>query len=65
MPASAAYFPPPESRGGWRWLTEPREIRARAGIDVGPLELEFRRQQLLYGGDSWGVVVNLKRCAFA
>ena len=25
---SAPYYPPPESQGGWRWLTEPDDVRA-------------------------------------
>jgi hypothetical protein len=25
------YYPPPESKGGWRWLREPEEIRTLAG----------------------------------
>ena len=54
---AARYFPPPESEGGWRWLADPGRVLDHAGVELGPLELEFRRQQLLYGGDSWGIVV--------
>lgn len=54
---NALYYPAPESEGGWRWLAGPNQVLERAGIEVGPLEREFRRQQLLYGGDSWGIVV--------
>lgn len=53
----AGYFPPPESEGGWRWLAGPDQALEHAGIELAPLEMEFRRQQLLYGGDSWGIVV--------
>jgi hypothetical protein len=28
-----AYFPPPESQGGWRKLEKPNEIRRIAGMD--------------------------------
>lgn len=31
--AADAYFPPPESAGGWRRLTEPSEMRQLAGVD--------------------------------
>lgn len=33
-----AYFPPPESKGGWRALRRPDEIRKVAGMDPGKLE---------------------------
>lgn len=32
-----SYFPPPESRGGWRKLDEPRDIRQLAGMDPDKL----------------------------
>jgi CubicO group peptidase (beta-lactamase class C family) len=31
------YYPPPESRGGWRTLDDPTQARAVAGIDVAAL----------------------------
>ena len=31
---AADYFPPPDTEGGWRTLTDPREIRDKAGLDV-------------------------------
>ena len=40
----ATYFPPPESQGGWRMLSEPDQIRNRAGMD--PQRLEDLRQWL-------------------
>jgi CubicO group peptidase (beta-lactamase class C family) len=33
------YFPPPESRGGWRWLRTGAEVRERGGMD--PAQLRF------------------------
>ena len=44
MVAGAApdYFPPPDSAGGWRTLSQPEEIRAKAGMDVSRLETAFR-----------------------
>jgi CubicO group peptidase (beta-lactamase class C family) len=32
-PPATGYFPPPESRGGWRKLESPAEIRSAAGVD--------------------------------
>ncbi|MFO0910497.1 MAG: serine hydrolase [Isosphaeraceae bacterium] len=37
-----AYFPPPESQGGWRTLTDPDAIRNVAGMDPQKLE-ELRK----------------------
>jgi CubicO group peptidase (beta-lactamase class C family) len=51
------YYPPPESSGGWRWTDDERELAGVAGVDPELLSIEFRREELLYGGDSWGVVV--------
>ena len=53
----AVYYPPPESRSGWRWLTEPDEIRAVAGMDPEGLDLVHQREKFLNGGDSWGIVI--------
>jgi len=33
-----AYFPPPESQGGWRTLDKPEDIRAIAGMDPAKLD---------------------------
>src|SRR4051812_22227856 len=35
------YFPPPDSQGGWRTLTTPAEIRAKAGMDSGWLDAAY------------------------
>jgi len=39
---AGGYYPPPDARGGWRSLTQPAEIRRRAGVDVEALEEAFR-----------------------
>jgi len=51
------YYPPPESHGGWRWLQGQEDIRAVAGMDPDRLELMACNQELIYGGDSWGIVI--------
>jgi CubicO group peptidase (beta-lactamase class C family) len=38
---AADYFPPPDSEGGWRTLTDAKEIRAKAGLDLGQLEAAY------------------------
>jgi CubicO group peptidase (beta-lactamase class C family) len=51
------YFPLPESRGGWRYLMEPEEIRAKAGMDAVKLD-SFQESQLqLYPHDAWSVAI--------
>lgn len=35
--ATSAYFPPPESKGGWRKLDKPEDIRRLAGMDSDKL----------------------------
>jgi len=52
-----AYYPPPESQGGWRWLGEPDQVRGLAGMDPDALERLRQKQMFLYGGDSWGIVI--------
>lgn len=42
---SAEYFPPPESQGGWRKLSNPAELRRLAGVD--PEKLQLLRKWLL------------------
>jgi CubicO group peptidase (beta-lactamase class C family) len=41
----AAYFPPPESKGGWRKLGDPNDIRRLGGMD--PAKLNDLKQWLL------------------
>src|SRR5258708_21293874 len=51
------YYPPPESQGGWRWLTGAAAIREQAGMDSAKLDQAMQQQEWLYGGDSWGNVI--------
>jgi len=46
------YFPPPDANGGWRPLTDPSAIRAKAGIDTGKLDQAFQyiQQTSQHGG---------------
>jgi CubicO group peptidase (beta-lactamase class C family) len=37
----AAYFPPPDSNGGWRTLKDSAKIRKTTGIDVAKLDAAF------------------------
>jgi CubicO group peptidase (beta-lactamase class C family) len=55
--ASKVYFPPPESRGGWRYVTSDKEVRSLAGMDADRLAIVDSAQQFLFGGDSWGIAV--------
>ena len=36
------YFPPPDTQGGWRTLSDPARIRKLAGIDVNRLDQAFQ-----------------------
>jgi len=58
-PSSGAhtYYPPPESKGGWRCLSESDEVRALASMDSDRLDRMCQLQEWLYGGDSWGLVI--------
>jgi CubicO group peptidase (beta-lactamase class C family) len=47
--ATDAYFPPPESQGGWRKLDKPDDIRRLAGMD--PQKLAGLRKWLLDSDD--------------
>jgi CubicO group peptidase (beta-lactamase class C family) len=38
---AADYFPPPDSEGGWRTLTDAKEIREKAGMDLDRLEKAY------------------------
>src|SRR5512137_3058827 len=54
---AADYFPPPESRGGWRKLEDPQEIRRLGGMD--PDKLKELKEWLLASDDRpfGGVVI--------
>src|SRR5262245_26545895 len=43
------YFPPPESKGGWRQVTEPADIRQKAGLS--PEKLSELKDWLLASDD--------------
>jgi CubicO group peptidase (beta-lactamase class C family) len=47
--ATESYFPPPESKGGWRKLEDPEDIRRLAGAD--PEKLKAFKQWLLESDD--------------
>lgn len=50
--ARREYFPPPDSQGGWRTLTEAKAIRKLAGMDLTRLEqaYEFTQRGTQNGG---------------
>jgi CubicO group peptidase (beta-lactamase class C family) len=41
MSRAADYFPPPDSKGGWRELHDAAQVRKRAGLDLPQLERAF------------------------
>ena len=41
----ADYFPPPDSEGGWRTLSDAAQIRELAGMDLGRLEKAYELTQ--------------------
>jgi CubicO group peptidase (beta-lactamase class C family) len=47
-----AYFPPPDKDGGWRTLTDAKEIRRLAGMDLARLDqaFEFEKETSQHGG---------------
>lgn len=57
MANKETYFPPSESKGGWRYLTTAEDIRESGGIDPEKLQLIEERQHFLHGGDSWAIVI--------
>jgi CubicO group peptidase (beta-lactamase class C family) len=50
--ASAEYFPPPDSAGGWRTLTDAQAIKRLAGTDVAKLDqaFEYAQRSSQHGG---------------
>jgi CubicO group peptidase (beta-lactamase class C family) len=56
-PNTINYFPPPESKGGWRYLKEPDEIREVAGMDVARLDAIYHEQERRYGEHSWSIAI--------
>lgn len=51
------YYPEPESLRGWRYLIEMDDVRKIAGMDPIKLDRIRQKQEFLFGGDSWSVVV--------
>jgi len=51
------YYPPPESKGGWRYLSSPEEVKKLGGMSPEKLDLSFEGQELINGGDSWGIAI--------
>jgi len=54
---SVVSFPPPESEGGWEHLAQHAGSYSAAGIDGRKLDLVLEGQQLVYGGESWSIVI--------
>jgi CubicO group peptidase (beta-lactamase class C family) len=46
------YFPPPDSAGGWRTITDAAKIRQKAGLDVSKLDaaFDYAQQTSQHGG---------------
>jgi len=46
------YYPPPDSKGGWRTLTDPAKIRKTTGIDTAKLDetFDYVQQTSQHGG---------------
>jgi CubicO group peptidase (beta-lactamase class C family) len=49
---TSGYFPPPDSRGGWRTLTRQSDIRGKAGLDTARLDaaFEYSKDTSQHGG---------------
>jgi hypothetical protein len=50
--ADVEYFPPPDSAGGWRTLTDSAAIRKLAGMDLKKLDqaFEYAQRSSQHGG---------------
>lgn len=59
LTAAGDYFPPPESAGGWRTLTNPAGVRRTAGMDVE--KLDALREWLLQSDDRSFAAVVIRR----
>ena len=42
------YYPPPESEGGWRFLTSNDDVRKLAGMDAHKIEQLFELQSFSF-----------------
>lgn len=51
------YYPPPESKGGWRRLSDPEEIHIKADMDADKVKATLRFHELVFPGPSAIVVI--------
>ena len=51
------YYPPPESKGGWRIIRDKNRVKNLAGMDVDKLDFHFKSQEYHYGGAQWSAVI--------
>jgi CubicO group peptidase (beta-lactamase class C family) len=51
------YFPPPESKGGWRYLIESDKAADAARMNLNRLNDVEGKEKMLFSGDSWAVAV--------
>jgi CubicO group peptidase (beta-lactamase class C family) len=52
LAASSTYYPPPDSRGGWRSIKDAAQVRTETGIDIKKLDqaLEYAQRTSQHGG---------------
>jgi len=65
---SAAYFPPPDSEGGWRTPGDPAAVRQIAGVDLAKIDTAFeyikttsKNGGLLVARQGWLVAASARR----
>jgi CubicO group peptidase (beta-lactamase class C family) len=51
------YYPPPESKGGWRFIEDKNQVRDLAGMDLEKIDFLLQGQAFHYGGDQWSIVI--------
>ena len=51
------YYPPPESKGGWRTIEDPDQVRDLTKMDPEKLDFLFKSQVFHFGGAQWSVVI--------
>ena len=51
------YYPPPESKGGWRLIKDLNQVKDLAGMDPEKLDFLFKSQAFHYGGAQWSAVI--------
>lgn len=51
------YYPPAESVGGWRTITDDDQVRTHGGMDLEKLDLIRQKQEFLWGSESWGIAI--------